>query len=142
MWHSLELRVPFLDHHFVADVMTMPAELKIRRLRQKHLLKEVAARWLPEPVINHRKQGFEAPMGRWLRGPLKALMQETLAPAVISGGGIFETREVERLKHEHLSGQRKHSKILFSLLMFQLWQRRYQGVASGAAAAPSVTFAA
>jgi asparagine synthase (glutamine-hydrolysing) len=142
MWHSLELRVPFLDHHFVADVMTMPAALKIRRLRQKHLLKEVASRWLPEPVINHRKQGFEAPMGRWLRGPLRALMQDTLSPAVISGGGIFETREVERLKHEHLSGQRKHSKILFSLLMFQLWQRRYQGAASGSAATPAVTFAA
>ncbi len=141
MWHSLELRVPFLDHHFVADVMTMPPELKIRRLRQKHLLKQVAARWLPEAVINHRKQGFEAPMGRWLRGPLKALMQETLAPSVISAAGIFRTSEVERLKHEHLSGQRKHSKILFSLLMFQLWHRRYQG-AVASAATPVVTFAA
>jgi asparagine synthase (glutamine-hydrolysing) len=143
MWHSLELRVPFLDHHFVADVMTMPPGLKIRRLRQKHLLKEVAARWLPEPVINHRKQGFEAPMGRWLRGPLKALMQETLAPQLIAAAGIFETREVERLKREHLSGQRKHSKILFSLLMFQLWHRRHLGAAAGVSSAPtSVTFAA
>ena len=142
MWHSLELRVPFLDHHFVADVMSMPPGLKIRRLRQKHLLKQVAARWLPEAVINHRKQGFEAPMGRWLRGPLKELMQDTLAPAVISGAGIFETSEVERLKREHLSGQRKHSKILFSLLMFQLWHRHYQGALAGAVVPPSVTFAA
>jgi asparagine synthase (glutamine-hydrolysing) len=69
-------------------------------------------------------------------------MHETLAPALISAAGIFETAEVERLKREHLSGQRKHSKILFSLLMFQLWQRRYQGSLAGASVTPTVTFAA
>ena len=141
MWHSLELRVPFLDHHFVADVMSIPAHLKIRRLRQKHLLKEVAARWLPPEVINHRKQGFEAPMGRWLRGPLKAMMQQALAPDVVSHTGIFDPAEVERLKREHLSGARKHSKILFSLLMFHLWHKRYQG-AQSARTPSSITFAA
>ena len=142
MWHSLELRVPYLDHQFVSDVMSMPANLKIRRLRQKHLLKEVAARWLPAEVINHRKQGFEAPMGRWLRGPLKAMMQDTLSPAALARTGIFEPAQVERLKHEHLSGARKHSKILFSLLMFQLWHDRYAGREAAGGGAASVTFAA
>ncbi len=69
MWHSLELRVPYLDHRFVEEAMTIPASLKIRRLDQKQILKDVAARWLPEPVVQHRKQGFEAPMGRWFRAP-------------------------------------------------------------------------
>ena len=132
MWHSLELRVPYLDHHFIAEAMAVPAALKIRGLRQKHLLKEVAARWLPAPVIEHRKQGFEAPMGRWLRGPLQSLLQETLAPTVIAAAGIFEPRELERLKHEHLSGVRKHSKLLFSLLMFQLWHERQGRVRAAA----------
>jgi asparagine synthase (glutamine-hydrolysing) len=124
MWHSLELRVPYLDHRFVEEVMTIPANLKIRGLNQKHVLKQVAGKWLPAPVINHRKQGFEAPMGRWLRGPLKGMMHETLAPAAIASDGIFNPAEVERLKDEHLSGIRKHSKVLFSLLMFQVWQGR------------------
>ncbi len=142
MWHSLELRVPYLDHQFISDVMSMPAHLKIRRLRQKHLLKEVAARWLPPEVINHKKQGFEAPMGRWLRGPLKAMMQETLSAAALAHTGIFEPAQVERLKQEHLSGARKHSKILFSLLMFQLWHERYAGRQASGGGAASVTFAA
>jgi asparagine synthase (glutamine-hydrolysing) len=142
MWHSLELRVPYLDHRFVEQVMTMPANLKIRGLRQKHLLKQVAARWLPSPVINHRKQGFEAPMGRWLRGPLQTLMQETLSPQAVGAGGIFSPREVERLKHEHLTGVRKHSKLLFSLLMFQLWQAQSGRAARPAQAPPATTFAA
>ncbi|TLZ20791.1 MAG: asparagine synthase (glutamine-hydrolyzing) [Gammaproteobacteria bacterium] len=72
MWHSLELRVPYLDHRFVEEVMSIPANLKIRGFNQKRILKQVAAKWLPAPVIKHRKQGFEAPMGRWLRGPLKS----------------------------------------------------------------------
>jgi asparagine synthase (glutamine-hydrolysing) len=138
MWHSLELRVPFLDHHLVEDVMSMPASLKIRGLTQKYVLRQVAQKWLPAPVINHRKQGFEAPMGRWLRGPLKELMNDTLNAAALAREGIFNVAEVERLKGEHLSGARKHSKLLFSLLMFQLWQAQQRG----ASARATVTFAA
>ena len=141
MWHSLELRVPYLDHRFVEDVMTVPASLKIRGLTQKHVLKKIAAKWLPAPVISHRKQGFEAPMGRWLRGPLKTMMQDTLAADAIAAAGILNSSEVERLKHEHLSGTRKHSKLLFSLLMFQLWHTKHRQAAA-AAARPAKTFAA
>jgi len=121
MWHSLELRVPYLDHRLVEEAMTIPDSLKIRGLEQKHILKEVARRWLPESVIRHRKQGFEAPMGRWLRGPLKGMLQDTVTGGALGSAGIFDPDEVERLKREHLSGARKHSKLLFSLLMFQLW---------------------
>jgi asparagine synthase (glutamine-hydrolysing) len=141
MWHSLELRVPYLDHRLVEEVMTIPSNLKIRGLEQKHVLKEVARRWLPEPVIRHRKQGFEAPMGRWLRGPLREVMQDTLTPHALASAGIFAPGEVERLKKEHLCGTRKHSKLLFSLLMLQLWQSMRQKPAT-VKPAPRATFAA
>jgi asparagine synthase (glutamine-hydrolysing) len=128
MWHSLELRVPYLDHRFVEEVMTIPASLKIRRLDQKHILKRVATRWLPASVLNHRKQGFEAPMARWLRGPLRSFLRDVLAPAT-SSGAIFSDREIQRLEHEHFHGVHKHSKLLFSLLVFHLWldcQKRWR----------------
>ena len=130
MWHSLELRVPFLDHSFVETVMGIPSSLKIRGMRQKYLLKEVAKKWLPAPVINHRKQGFEAPMGRWLKGPLRTMMQDTLSPEAVAAGGILNVTEIERLKREHLTGIRKHSKTLFSLLMFQLWFNKHRTMAT------------
>jgi asparagine synthase (glutamine-hydrolysing) len=142
MWHSLELRVPYLDHRFVEEVMTIPANLKIRGLNQKHVLKQVASRWLPPPVINHRKQGFEAPMGRWLRGPLKELMQDTLGAG--TDAGIFSGAQIARLQREHLSGARKHSKLLFSLLMFHLWYKTHRktlGMSAGQAGS-ATTFAA
>ena len=133
MWHSLELRVPYLDYHLVEEVMTTPSHLKIRGLNQKHILKEVASKWLPESVIRHPKQGFEAPMGRWLRGPLKGVMEDALTSSALTSTGIFDPNEVARLKHEHLSGARKHSKALFSLLMFHLWwETRHKSAAAAA----------
>src|SRR3989440_357755 len=144
MWHSLELRVPYLDHRFVEEVMSIPANLKIRGLQQKRILKRVAAKWLPAPVIDHRKQGFEAPMGRWLRGPLQSLMQDTLAAGCIAEAGIFDAAQIARLQSEHLSGARKHSKVLFSLLMLQLWFARQREAVAPAAGQtrPAATFAA
>jgi asparagine synthase (glutamine-hydrolysing) len=51
-------------------------------------------------------------------------MEDSLSRHEISASGIFRVSEVERLKQEHLSGRRKHSKLLFSLIMFQLWRAR------------------
>jgi asparagine synthase (glutamine-hydrolysing) len=124
MWHSLELRVPYLDHRLVELVSRMPAGLKIRGWTQKYLLKRVAERWLPRDMIYHKKQGFEAPMGRWLRGPLLPFFDSVVNRAAVERAGLFDYTEIRRLRDEHLSFKRKHSKILFSILGFMLWQSR------------------
>ena len=123
MWHSLELRVPYLDHNFVALASRIPARLKIRGLRQKYLLKKIAERWLPHDMIYHRKQGFEAPMGRWLRGPLLPLFDSIVSPAQVEHAGLFRYDEIVRLRDEHVAGRRKHSKVLFSILMLHAWHQ-------------------
>lgn len=125
MWHSLELRVPFLDHKFVEDAMKIPAACKLKGFNQKDVLKKVAARWLPREVISHRKQGFEAPMGRWLKGPLRPMLEDTLSRSAIEACGVFNADYVQVLIQEHVQGIRKHSKTLFSLLMFHLWHDRH-----------------
>src|SRR5205085_591609 len=133
MWHSLELRVPYLDHRFVEEVMSIPANLKIRGFNQKRILKQVAAKWLPAPVIKHRKQGFEAPMGRWLRGPLKSLMQDTLGAACLAERGTCEAPETGRRQSAHLSGARRDGKVVSSRLMCELWLARQHAAAAPAA---------
>jgi asparagine synthase (glutamine-hydrolysing) len=124
MWHSLELRVPYLDHRLVELVSRMPARLKIRGSMQKVLLKKVSERWLPHDMIYHRKQGFEAPMGRWLRGPLLPFFDSVVTRGAVEQAGLFDYTEIRRLRDEHLSLKKKHSKILFSILSFMLWQKR------------------
>ncbi len=124
MWHSLELRVPYLDHRFVELMQRAPESLKIRGMTQKYLLKKIAERWLPHEMIYHRKQGFEAPMGQWLRGPLLPLFDEVLNEASVARLGWFDFGVIKRLREEHLTLKRKNSKVLFSLLMLMLWARR------------------
>ncbi len=124
MWHSLELRVPYLDHRFVELMQRAPESLKIRGMTQKYLLKKIAERWLPHEMIYHRKQGFEAPMGQWLRGPLLPLFDEVVNEASVARLGWFDFGVIKRLREEHLTLKRKNSKVLFSLLMLMLWARR------------------
>ena len=66
MAHSLEVRVPFLDHRVVEYCAGIPAELKVRRLTTKYLLKRASRGILPDRIIDKRKIGFFAGVGRRL----------------------------------------------------------------------------
>ncbi len=130
MWHSLELRVPYLDHRLVELMQTVPTSLKIRGTTQKYLLKKIAERWLPHEMIYHRKQGFEAPMGYWLRGPLLGYFDSVVNESAARRLGCFDFTRIRQLRDEHVDGRRKNSKVLFSLLMFFLWQRQREAVSA------------
>jgi asparagine synthase (glutamine-hydrolysing) len=130
MWHSLELRVPYLDHRLVELMQTVPTSLKIRGTTQKYLLKKIAERWLPHEMIYHRKQGFEAPMGYWLRGPLLGYFYSVVNESAARRLGCFDFTRIRQLRDEHVDGRRKNSKVLFSLLMFFLWQRQREAVSA------------
>ena len=71
MAHSVELRVPFLDHQLVEYCLGTAAARP-----RKQLLLEATADLLPEEVYNRRKQGFELPMNSWMRGPFSAYVRE------------------------------------------------------------------
>jgi asparagine synthase (glutamine-hydrolysing) len=124
MWHSLELRVPFLDHPFVEHAANIPADLKISGFTQKHLLRSIARKWVPDSILDHRKQGFEAPMGAWLRGPLLPLLDSVIQSNKFRELGIFDDGELRTLREDHVAGRRKNSKILFATMMFGLWAAR------------------
>src|SRR6185295_2778991 len=72
MAHSIESRVPLLDNEVIDFAATLPADLKIRHGRRKHILKKVAASLLPREILERRKQGFGVPIGTWFRGDLQA----------------------------------------------------------------------
>jgi asparagine synthase (glutamine-hydrolysing) len=131
MWHSLELRVPFLDHRLVELMQVVPTSMKIRGTTQKYLLKKLAEKWLPHEMIYHKKQGFEAPMGHWLRGPLLDYFDSVVNVNTARDIGYFSFDRIKQLRDEHVSGQRKNSKILFSLLMFFLWYRHRHNHSGG-----------
>ena len=122
---GLEVRAPFLDHAMVELAGRIPASLKLRGLTMKYILKRALRDLLPRDILERRKQGFGVPLARWLRGPLRELMQEWLEPGRVADVGLFEPATISRLMSEHVSGQRSHQKILWSLLVFDAWRERY-----------------
>ena len=122
---SLEVRAPFLDVELVEFLGRVPPRLKQHRLGTKLLLKRALAGMLPPGIASRQKKGFGIPVAEWLKGSLRELLQDELSTARIGDQGLFDTGVVERLVSEHMSGRRDHRKQLWTLLVFQLWHRRW-----------------
>ncbi len=125
MARGLEVRAPFLDTGLVDWVQTLPASYKMRGRMTKRLLRAAVSGHLPRSTMARAKKGFGMPVGMWLRGPLRPLLDEMLAPDRIRREGLFRPAEVARLIAEHQAGRRDHRKPLWTLLMFQLWHDQW-----------------
>jgi asparagine synthase (glutamine-hydrolysing) len=125
MYHSLELRVPFVDHKLVEFCATIPASMKIRFFKKKYLLKKIARPFLPSQVIDHRKQGFASPMASWLRNDLRSYSNDLLSEANLKKHGFFESRYVKKLLDDHMERRESRDKLIFSLMVFQKWYDQY-----------------
>src|SRR5262249_27411621 len=125
MAHSIESRVPLLDNAVVAFASSLPASMKIREGRRKHVLKQVAATLLPRAILDRRKQGFGVPLGTWFRGNLRELFGDTLLSPSSLQRGYFEPRFVRRVVDEHLTGRRDHTLRLWTLVVFERWHQLY-----------------
>ncbi|HEV8472134.1 MAG TPA: asparagine synthase (glutamine-hydrolyzing) [Methylomirabilota bacterium] len=131
MAHSLELRAPFCDHVLIEETLRIPPAVKLAGFRLKAFLRSLFADTLPPRVLAHRKQGFMIPLARWLRGELRPLMSDLLAPDVVRARGLFVVDAVEALKAEHLAGRRGHADRLWTLMMLEAWLREYLDGAQG-----------
>ena len=125
MAHSIESRVPLLDNEVVEYAAHLPAAVKIRNGRRKHILKEAAKGLVPSQILERRKQGFGAPIDVWFRTSPRGLFADVLLSARARERGYFEPRFVERLVREHAAGRRDHAERLWALVVFELWHRRY-----------------
>jgi asparagine synthase (glutamine-hydrolysing) len=120
---SLEVRAPLLDHLLVEYCAGLPPTLKVGRYGTKHIMKTIAAGFLPPDIVFRQKQGFAIPLGAWLRGPLAGLMREVLLEVPTGSREFFARSEVQQLVEGHLSGRENHGARLWLLLNFFLWHR-------------------
>jgi asparagine synthase (glutamine-hydrolysing) len=118
---SLEARCPILDHHIVEFAWQLPNVAKVRHGQGKWILRQVLDRYVPRSLIDRPKQGFDVPIGTWLKGPLRAWASDLLSEPRLKGQGLLEARGVQSCWLEHLSGRRDHSRPLWAVLMLQSW---------------------
>lgn len=126
MAHSLELRVPFLDHRLVEFAYNLPASMKLRRGDKKYLLRRLLYRYLPKKQVNRPKRGFEVPIGKWFRGPMRPFIEELLLSSQVKRRGILNPAAIQsEILQPHLDGRQDNGLALFSLVMFENWCREF-----------------
>jgi asparagine synthase (glutamine-hydrolysing) len=122
---SLESREPLLDHRLLEFAARVPASLKLRDGVSKFLLRRLLAARLPPTVLARGKQGFEAPIREWLRGPLQPILHDLVGGKRSLERGVFAPAVVRRLLDEHRTGAADHRHRLWQLLMLELWFERF-----------------
>jgi asparagine synthase (glutamine-hydrolysing) len=121
---SIESRVPFLDHKLVEFSARMPREMKLRGRTTKWVLREAMKGILPREILDRPKMGFPVPVGEWLRGEFRHIVDEYVLSARSLARGIFDEQFVRSLVARHNAGE-NHDQRLWSLINFEIWQRRF-----------------
>ena len=127
MANSLEVRVPFLDHHLVEYVQSIPGEYKVHNNMKKRILQDAFREILPEALYGRPKQGFEVPLLDWFRTELKSLILDDLLELnFILDQGIFNVNEIARYRKKLFSLYPGdiHAHI-WGLIAFQSWWKKY-----------------
>ena len=125
MAHSLEIRVPFVDHELVELVYPLPDRLKIGLWRNKHLLRRALRARLPAAHFRAKKRGFVGPTASWLRHELRPMLLDALSSERMRRLGFFDPDAVKALCDDHFGRRHNREGILWALLCFALWHRLY-----------------
>jgi asparagine synthase (glutamine-hydrolysing) len=124
MAHSIEARVPLLDHKLVEFAATIPPELKLKGKTTKYIFKKAMEGILPNEILHRPKRGFAIPLGRWFRGQLSLYVRDLLLSRKSLDRGLFRKQYVERLIQMNDRG-RSLDLQLWTLITFELWCRRF-----------------
>ena len=122
---SLEVRAPFLDPRVAEYVASLPCTYKLRGQKTKYILKKAVKEMLPPFVTKRGKKGFGVPVAEWLKVKLRPLARDLLSPERVRRAGVFNPNYVARLQDEHERGIANHRKLLWTLLMFELWHESF-----------------
>jgi asparagine synthase (glutamine-hydrolysing) len=123
MAHSLEVRVPLLDHQLVEWMSGLKPEWKLVGGDGKHLFKRALKPYLPEEIMYRPKQGFSIPLAEWFRGPLAEKYRREVLSETMTDSGLFDRGYLRTLQQQHISGRRDNSTTMWALLMFALSER-------------------
>ena len=124
MAHSVEARVPLLDHVLVELAATIPPEMQLTQGRMKHLFKRAVADRVPAALLDRPKQGFAVPLASWFRGPLRGLLRDVLLSDATASRGLLDVACLERLIDLHDRG-RDLSFQLWTLFSLEMWCRTF-----------------
>lgn len=131
---SLECRSPLLDQKVMEYAARLPTAFKVRGPQSKRVLRELARRILPRATVRRPKMGFAMPVDEWLRKDLRPMAMDLLAGSHPRVERYVRPEVVRRMLDEHAAGSRSWRRVLWSLLVLELWLRGLEGRAAAARA--------
>jgi asparagine synthase (glutamine-hydrolysing) len=136
MAHSLEVRVPILDHTLTEWASGLPPEWRLHGREGKHIFKQAMTDHLPQDILYREKMGFAVPLTNWFRGPLRQRISGLIDSPGLRDCGFFDHKTIETMIRHHQAGLRDHSAIIWSLVMFEASMRQL-GLLDNLVVAPS-----
>lgn len=121
---GLEGREPFLDHRIIEFMAQIPGYLKVTPIN-KSILKEIVHKYLPKSIMERPKKGFAIPLHIWFHDELKFIIDAYLDENIIKRQGIFNVKEIVKLKNNYLNKENVNFNKIWYLLCFQMWYKEW-----------------
>ena len=145
MANGLEERFPFLDNDLVNFAQKIPVRHKLANLESmkridenatgdkkkmyqeyddgKNVLRKAMLEFLPESIINRKKQGFSAPDESWYRGENAGYVKELLLNKKTASADFINPKYMEQIIDEHINKRINHRLLIWSFMNFEWWCR-------------------
>lgn len=122
MAHSVESRLPFLDHRLVEFVFGLPFDDKIRGSETKHILRRAFAADLPPQISSRQdKVGFETPLQKWLEPNFEREICPRLMSSRVRERGIFDQDGLAQCLASFKAGKQDAAPLIFRCLALETW---------------------
>lgn len=123
MLHSLEGRVPLLDHVVAEFLLGLPFGFRLKGATSKYILREAMRDVLPAAILARRKQGFGVPVARWMAADLRDDARRLLVGGRAETRGLLKPGAAAAMLDRHRAGRADHGHRIWCLLVLELWLR-------------------
>ena len=130
MAFGLEVRPPLLDHELLELTARIPSRFKIHHGETKWIFKRACGDLLPSSLLTRKKQGFEAPVDVWLRGPLRELFHDVVLSGTCPAANWLNLKTARNTFEQHQAGRRRHGQTLWSLIVLARWSELFMSDAA------------
>ncbi|NDJ51536.1 MAG: asparagine synthase (glutamine-hydrolyzing) [Chloroflexi bacterium] len=124
MAHSLEVRVPLIDHKLVEFAANIPSEMKVQGKQSKAIFIKAVQDLLPKSVLNRPKRGFEMPVAVWMRHELRDVVEDVFSADSIQRRGLFKQGALQGIYQDFQRGQGPYMRV-WALVTLELWMRQF-----------------
>jgi asparagine synthase (glutamine-hydrolysing) len=128
MAHSLEARVPFLDHELVELMIQIPDHLKYQIvdgvLSNKFVLRKAAEKYIDKKIIYRKKHGFDMPLNKWIREEIDDIKNMILSGFLVEKN-VIDKSQLEKMFALHLNGRQNSAFVILNIYAFETWHNVY-----------------